>query len=606
MVFFLILTALGGSSYFFLDLYRKDKLASVLQDELSTTSQAANHLASTISLADVISLEKVRASHEIAFLFDDACKRGPGFRGVVSEHFQRNFTDMELDSSNWVETLDLFQACAEETAQGQATPDAKKPVRPVIIIPNKTQIMTPYITALIQGANGSRFAMLSMDGFHTSSANTLFLVDGTGKIIWSADGDEYVEGALNDTGITPDALKQLALEALASPTPKVQFTGTEGLLSYARVGKDWAMMSLSYRPTAMRPVTYATRQALFLVGGFLFLCLFLGKNSAILVTRPLNELKIQAERIGRGDFKTRFEVTGEDEISTVKNAFNAMSDRIFNLIEDTKKTVALEGELEVTKQVQKLLIPKAQVQGMHHNVASYLQNASQCGGDWWGYLEVPRPGRPPVFVVMVGDVTGHGTPSALITATVRGGLSVLSTIIDQNPEIAEDPRQINTYLNRSVFEAARGAITMTFFTAVMDPEKSELRCSNAGHNLPYTITPDAEGKNFRLSVIGRSGVPLGYGMDTKYDTIDTYPWPKGAQLFLYTDGLTECMKGEDNLFDRKSLKKALKAYQELKGRELLQRVLADRAQAIGNLPPGDDVTAVVCEAKGYTADGGNA
>jgi serine phosphatase RsbU (regulator of sigma subunit) len=271
-----------------------------------------------------------------------------------------------------------------------------------------------------------------------------------------------------------------------------------------------------------------------------------------------------------------------------------MTEKIIQLIEDTKTHVAAQQELELAEKIQQMLIPETFLKKDTYQIASHLKSANHCGGDWWGFLELERPNRSPLVLVMIGDVTGHGTASALVTATVRGGLAILESWLRSGLEL--DPREVNRYFNSVVFQAAKGSIGMTFFTVVIDSEKNEIYCCNAGHNLPYILTPDETGSNHEIKSIGKPSVPLGYAGDTRYEEIDTYPWPAGSRLFLYTDGLIECLKEGVNLYDRKQLRKAIKAHGELSANKLLSQVLTERGERIGDLPPDDDVTVVVFEA----------
>jgi sigma-B regulation protein RsbU (phosphoserine phosphatase) len=198
---------------------------------------------------------------------------------------------------------------------------------------------------------------------------------------------------------------------------------------------------------------------------------------------------------------------------------------------------------------------------------------------------------------MVGDVVGHGAASALITGTVRGAQTILQAWIERDPTVARDPREITRFFNRTVFEAARGALSMTFFAAILDIEAETLVCSNAGHNLPYLLVPPADGGEPQLKVVGRSGIPLGHAIDTEYTETVSYPWSPGSQLVLYTDGLTEVLRGTEFLWDRKALKRGLKKFGNERGKDLLRHLLHDRKESIQDAIEEDDVTVVICEAR---------
>ncbi|MBC7692649.1 MAG: SpoIIE family protein phosphatase [Methylotenera sp.] len=582
----MMLTAISGSTVFFFRLYKNDKIQSLLESELDNTRHGARRLESLLSLANVISLDKVTESRDILFVYEDPCNRQKPSKSAVSELYKDQLRTLEVDPYKWVDDLDVFKACKELKNVSKD--------RSLTIVLIETPLLIPYIAALIQGTDGTRLAVFSMDGFSTSAGNTIFVLNAKGKLIWSADGSQYVQDAMIDTGIAPENLIQTNTEAVKSQASRIRDLGTEGLLSYAPVGTDWMLMSLSYKPSSLEPIEFALFQSITLMLGFFLLCLVVGRNLAGFITRPLNELRVSAEELGKGNFSKPFVLKGTDEFSVVKRAFNLMIDRIVNLLAETKRNAVLEAELEVALQVQQLLMPPPFIELNGIKMYSSVQAAQQCGGDWWGCLPAKLEGRD-LTILMVGDVTGHGVASALITATVRGAISVLSTWIETNPAIANDPSRITQLLNKVVIDAAHGALAMTFMTLVVDHEKQTVATCNAGHNLPYLLIPS--GKGFDLRSIGKSGVPLGYAADSDYSRVESYEWKPGTQLFLYTDGLIDNVNKEDkNLFDRKHLKKALQANGKLRGKALLNRILQERAEQVGNLPQADDLTAIVCDA----------
>lgn len=621
MVLGLILTAAGGSSFFLVDLYRKDKLSGLFEGELTNTRGVASRIESLLTLADVIVPQKVVNSREIIFIADQPCaKTGPGAL-IVSKFHARLFNDLDIKPEDLVSAPDLVAAClsiygpkaasaemAATTSHGPAlipTASATSPAAPagvdpasaehdgITILPDGPQLSAPYLRLLLHGPRSNRLVFLSVDGFNTAAANTLFVTDRQGKLIWSADGEKFVKTALFDTGITEEDIKMAIIQARSTSQSNLEEKGRAGLLSYARIGPEWVIFSLTYRPTAFQPIYYALFQSICLVLGFVFLCFFFGKNFSSLLTRPLLELKASAERIGRGDFGTRFLVKGMDEFSTVKEAFNTMIERIMALIEDTKAKANLESELELAQQVQALLMPKESVDTKDFHLSSFVRNASQCGGDWWGYMEGKNTRGNPALVVLIGDATSHGAASALVTAAARGALSMLTSWIESRPEMLDDPTQILKHFNRAIWDAARGSIGMTFFAAVIDPVIGEMRTANAGHNFPYLIMPQAAGAP-KIKAITQAGVPLGYNENVEYESFSTHEWQKGFQLLLYTDGLIEVMKDDQSVFDRRKLLKSLQKNGTSKGKGLLSRVLNEWEKDIQGIPQPDDVTVVLC------------
>ena len=229
-------------------------------------------------------------------------------------------------------------------------------------------------------------------------------------------------------------------------------------------------------------------------------------------------------------------------------------------------------------------------------MSSFADTATQCGGDWWGYLEAHASDGRPLTVLMIGDVTGHGVSSALMTAAVRGGAFVLSRRLESEPALALDPARMMRLVNRSILDAGQGKMNMTFFIAVIDPRKKKVHCANAAHVQSYLMHPEGSRAGKKISGIGaKSGITLGDNADAVYEN-ETHDWFPGSKLFLYTDGLTDVVVDGKNLFERKHLRKILAANQDESAERILTALMSERDVVAKDQPKVDDVTVVVCAA----------
>src|SRR5207248_6435076 len=121
----------------------------------------------------------------------------------------------------------------------------------------------------------------------------------------------------------------------------------------------------------------------------------------------------------------------------------------------------LEKELEVARTIQETLVPPSDlVTRPFVNLAGYFLPASQCGGDWWTVHDMPD-GR---VLVVIGDVTGHGVPSAMITAAAKAACDVVRTL----DGVHLTPGRLLQVINRAIFEAARRKFVMTCFASIID------------------------------------------------------------------------------------------------------------------------------------------
>ncbi|GAA0810405.1 ATP-binding SpoIIE family protein phosphatase [Spirilliplanes yamanashiensis] len=155
-------------------------------------------------------------------------------------------------------------------------------------------------------------------------------------------------------------------------------------------------------------------------------------------------------------------------------------------------------------------------------VGRYLPAAtgSEVGGDWIDVVELPA-GRT-AFVI--GDVMGRGVPAATVMGQVRTAIRAYA-LLDL------PPGQVLAHVSE-LAAALSGHQFITCVYAVHDPAEATITYANAGHLPPAVADPDG-----RVTVLDeRLGMPLRVGAAFAEREV---PFPPGASLLLYTDGLVE-------------------------------------------------------------------
>ena len=202
------------------------------------------------------------------------------------------------------------------------------------------------------------------------------------------------------------------------------------------------------------------------------------------ISRPIKMLAWRADQIARGDLETRVEISSGDEIGMLGENFNYMADRLLILMRETAEKATLEKELEVARTIQETLVPPPDpVERQYVRLAGYFLPASQCGGDWWTVHDMPD-GR---ILVVIGDVTGHGVPSAMITAAAKAACDVVRATEGDKLTVT----RLLEVMNRAIFESAKRKFVMTCFASILDPKRKTITYANAGHNFPYLFRPGA-------------------------------------------------------------------------------------------------------------------
>jgi phosphoserine phosphatase RsbU/P len=242
---------------------------------------------------------------------------------------------------------------------------------------------------------------------------------------------------------------------------------------------------------------------------------------------------------------------------------------------------ALDKELQIVGQIQRSLLPQELPAIPGVEVAASYQTSARAGGDYYDFF--PLPGGK--WGVFIADVSGHGTPAAVLMA-------ITHAIAHAQPGTHTPPEVLLTYLNRQL-EAmyTRGGTFVTAFYAVLDAKARTLTYSSAGHNPPRLVRGDKV-----VSLDKAALLPLGILPDQQYPEAQA-TLQRGDLLLLYTDGITEAMPpvksgGSPDLFDVERLDRLLLEERESSAMNVIERVRVEVDRHSQHAPPTDDRTLI--------------
>jgi len=309
---------------------------------------------------------------------------------------------------------------------------------------------------------------------------------------------------------------------------------------------------------------------------------------ALAITRNIKLLSKATQRIAQGDLSVRADVRSRDEIGLLGQQFNTMADRVQALLLETLEKAKLEKELDIARMIQEALVPPPGLTTLPgFRFAGFFRSASICGGDFWGY-HVLAGGD---LLLSIGDVTGHGVPSAMISAAAKSGLD---TLINVSPSRLSLPYLLEE-LNKTVYDTAQRKFVMTFLAMKLDTRVGSLEFANAGHNFPLLLR-SVNGKPEAQALIAR-GNRLGDVRNSRYQQIGC-ELLAGDLIFLYTDGLTEYRDPQGREYTERRLRRLLLSHCHLEPDAILSKVLSDLSEFAGNAPQEDDITIVVVRVGG--------
>ncbi|MFN0010927.1 MAG: PP2C family protein-serine/threonine phosphatase [Phycisphaerales bacterium] len=248
---------------------------------------------------------------------------------------------------------------------------------------------------------------------------------------------------------------------------------------------------------------------------------------------------------------------------------------------------ALEHEMNVVAEIQRSLLPSTLPDLPTLDLAAEYCPSTRASGDYYDFFPL-ADGR---LGMLIADVSGHGTPAAVLMA-------ILHAIAHMRPGEPDPPAHVLSDLNAAL--AARYTMTtgtfVTAFYGVYDPRSRRLTYSSAGHNPPLLL----DGQTGAVGRLDRAqGLPLGVLDDSKYTDAST-PLDPGDTLVLYTDGITEAHAPANTTGDRlfgearleATIYRCAKVAPVAGAQGVIDEILRD-VEAFANGRPADDDRTIV-------------
>jgi sigma-B regulation protein RsbU (phosphoserine phosphatase) len=145
------------------------------------------------------------------------------------------------------------------------------------------------------------------------------------------------------------------------------------------------------------------------------------------------------------------QVLSNDEIGYTGDAINAMTK---GLIEREK----MQLSLNLAKEVQQNLLPNGNLNVDGFDIAGKSVYCDETGGDYYDFIIIDDTDEPKICVA-IGDVSGHGIPSALLMAAVRSSLRQRTSLPGSTAEIISD---VNRQLVKEVEDSGQFKLILNY------------------------------------------------------------------------------------------------------------------------------------------------
>jgi phosphoserine phosphatase RsbU/P len=342
-----------------------------------------------------------------------------------------------------------------------------------------------------------------------------------------------------------------------------------------------------------------------------FVALLIGMRLSRSVTGSVARLYRATERVKHGDLTHRIRVRSRDQMATLEQSFNSMTESLSKLIAEQKEKQRLQSELTIGHEVQNSLFPHRFTGLPSLEVYGVCRPARSVSGDYYDFIPLGADG----LLLAVGDISGKGISAALLMATVHAFVrayslepDVILTPValgagafsqgdsrmyyrgDGATQTQLAPGMLMTTLNYQLFRCTPPEKYATIFLACYDARMHELKYCNAGHPPPLILRND--GSVYHCET---SGTVVGLFDRATYEESTTAIQP-GDIFVAYSDGVTEPEKESAEFGEARLIALIQEHRLESLSRigDLITRAVADW---IGTAEQPDDVTVVFARAR---------
>ncbi len=295
---------------------------------------------------------------------------------------------------------------------------------------------------------------------------------------------------------------------------------------------------------------------------------------------------------GTADMPTAIKAVNEGNIfqfhpkpcptETLSKAIQSGLTQYNKTITDQNQLRKVKVSLAQASLVQQKMMPKADPQIEGFDIAGKTIMCDETGGDYYDYFYAGETGADPIGIV-VGDVTDHGIPSALLMSAARAFLrqriqapprECASIISDVNKRLVRDIEDLNLF--------------MTMFYCEISAKEKTIRWVKAGHEPALLYEPADDS----FETLNGNGLPLGVMEDAVYESFER-PISSGQIILIQTDGIKEASNERSEIFGTERLLQVIRSHANQPAREILDRVFEALAHFRRPLQLDDDATLVV-------------
>jgi len=302
-----------------------------------------------------------------------------------------------------------------------------------------------------------------------------------------------------------------------------------------------------------------------------------GTRRAVIVSAYGDMMNIRtAMNRGAVDFLMK-PIVFEDMEATIRKVL-ALVAQLHAAEEQNRRLSSIQQELDMAARIQQALLPETfppfPDRGEFELHAAMLP-AKEVGGDFFEFAFVDQDR----LAFAVGDVSGKGVPAAIFMAMIQ---TLLRAAVRQRLS----PGACLEHVNETLAAKNSRSMFATLFYGILNVSTGELQFANGGHNAPYVLSPRG---GVRVLPSEKRGILVGALEGIVYET-ECCTLAPGEAIVVSTDGVTEAMDPQDELYGDERLERFLSEHLALPVAELVAALFASVERFANGAPQADDIT----------------
>jgi len=267
---------------------------------------------------------------------------------------------------------------------------------------------------------------------------------------------------------------------------------------------------------------------------------------------------------------------------------------------------AIEGariaeQMRLAGLIQRRMIPEKAPVMKGLDIASAYIPCFDVGGDAYDFRRISDT----QILITIADIMGKGIPAAMMMSWFRGAARAyaegcmecsdcqgyegfFAENIEDRTRVVSRTLAVIRNFNRMACDECRDGEFITLFYAMIDVANMTVTYCNCGHEPTVLL------RNGKIIDLDKGGLVLGVDAKADYE-ISTIELTKDDCFLFYTDGLTDAVNFDNELWGREKLLATAKKYADGSAKQMVKNILRYRRRFVGLARQIDDTSMVVAK-----------